>query len=33
MMADLGEQINVEFIDEQDQLVWPIVFDQRTNSR
>src|SRR5262249_32676368 len=31
--ADLGEEINVEFIGEQNQLVWPLVFDQQTNPR
>src|SRR6516225_8846610 len=33
LVADLGEQINVEFIGEQNQLVWPPVFDQQTNPR
>jgi len=27
LVADLGEQINVEFIGEQNQLVRPLVFD------
>src|SRR5262249_40205196 len=31
--ADLGEQIDVEFIGEQNQLVWPLVFDPQTNPR
>src|SRR5262245_39834409 len=31
LVADLGEQIDVEFIGEQNQLVWPTVFDQQPN--
>jgi hypothetical protein len=33
LVADLGEQIDVELIGEQNQLVWPPVFDQQTNPR
>src|SRR5262245_48145647 len=31
--ADLGEQIDVEFIGEENQLGWPLVFDPQTNPR
>src|SRR5262249_30323220 len=33
LVADLGEQIDVELIGEQNQIVWPLVFDQQTNPR
>src|SRR5215510_15218375 len=33
LVADLGEEIDVEFIGEQNQLVWALVFDQQTNPR
>jgi hypothetical protein len=26
LVADLGKQINVQFVGEQNQLVWPLVF-------
>src|SRR5262245_12859198 len=33
LVADLGEQINVQFVGEQNQLVWPLVFEQQANPR
>ncbi|MBO0861002.1 MAG: hypothetical protein J2P21_21470 [Chloracidobacterium sp.] len=33
LVADLWEKINVEFVGEQNQLVWAPVFEQQANPR